>query len=132
SIGRFVADERRIKQVLYNLVSNALKYTPTGGRAVLGASRDGDELTLWVSDTGSGINAEERALVFQRVKRGRTTARRHGAGLGLALVRSFVELHGGQVELESEVGVGTRVTCRIPALRQSGAGEDFRSAKQTA
>ena len=115
-LGDIVADERRIKQALFNLLSNAIKFTPPGGRVALGAERRDDEVAIWVADTGIGIDAEDRAIVFEKFQRGRRAKNRKGAGLGLSLVRSIVELHGGSVDLESQVGVGTRITCRLPAV----------------
>ena len=118
-IGWLDADERRIKQVLFNLMSNALKFTPAGGVITLGARRSADAVTLWVKDTGIGIPEEDRWLVFDKFRKGNIGATQHGgAGLGLALVRSFVELHGGSVELDTAPQHGTTVTCRLPLNRQ--------------
>lgn len=114
-IGWIVADERRIKQVLFNLMSNAIKFTPSGGAITLGARRQGDQVVLWVKDTGQGIPAEDRERVFEKFQKSRAGARQPGAGLGLALVRSFIELHGGRVELDSAPERGTTVTCWLPA-----------------
>ena len=113
-LGEIMADERRIKQALFNLLSNAIKFTPPGGRVTLGAERRGAEVAIWVADTGIGIDAEERNLVFEKFQRGRRAKSRKGVGLGLSLVKSIVELHGGSVDLDSQVGVGTRITCRLP------------------
>jgi signal transduction histidine kinase len=114
-IGVMVADERRIRQVLFNLVSNAIKFTPPGGRITLGAKRSGDHVDLTVADTGIGIPEEERAIAFDRFSKGRAGHHQQGAGLGLALVKSFVELHGGDVDLVSVPDRGTTVTCRLPS-----------------
>ena len=114
-IGWIVADERRIKQVLFNLMSNAIKFTPPGGAITLGARRQDDQVVLWVKDTGQGIPAEDRERVFEKFQKSRAGARQPGAGLGLALVRSFIELHGGRVELDSAPERGTTVTCWLPA-----------------
>ncbi|MGE0650143.1 MAG: ATP-binding protein, partial [Alphaproteobacteria bacterium] len=115
NIGTFTADERRIKQALFNLVSNAIKYTPSGGRISLLARRDKDDIVLAVRDTGSGIAEEYRDRVFEKFERGDGRDGHGGVGLGLALVRSFVLLHGGDVTLESTVGKGTCVTLRLPS-----------------
>lgn len=115
NIGVFTADERRIKQALFNLVSNAIKYTPSGGRLVILGRRDRDDVLLSVRDTGSGIAEEYRDRVFEKFERGDGRDGHGGIGLGLALVRSFVLLHGGEVALESTVGKGTCVTLRLPA-----------------
>ncbi|HEY6336164.1 MAG TPA: ATP-binding protein [Alphaproteobacteria bacterium] len=112
-IGVIMADERRLKQALFNLVSNAIKFSPSGGRIVLSARRDGNELVLAVSDNGIGIPREDQARVFEKFERGRSG----GAGLGLSLVRSFIDLHGGRVEIESEPKIGTTVRCYLPIRR---------------
>ena len=108
------ADERRIKQALFNLVSNAFKFTPEGGRVTVGARRSDGEIQLTVIDTGIGIPQEEHARVFGKFERGSAQGRQSGAGLGLSLVKSLIELHGGWVELESAPDRGTRVTCHLP------------------
>ncbi|GGF28713.1 two-component sensor histidine kinase [Aliidongia dinghuensis] len=115
-IGVVTLDEARIRQALFNLLSNAIKFTPTGGTITLGARRIGPEVALSVSDTGIGIAAELQAKVFESFERGQTDGRQVGAGLGLTLVRSFIEMHGGRVELDSAVNGGTCVTCWLPAL----------------
>jgi signal transduction histidine kinase len=120
------ADERRLKQVLVNLVSNAIKYTLPGGIITLGATRGDDMLSLFVSDTGIGIDPRLHETVFERFET--AGERRRGAGLGLSLVRSFVELHGGDVRLESMPGVGTRVTCYLPLPALNAAAEPARAA----
>ncbi|MFP4003764.1 MAG: PAS-domain containing protein [Alphaproteobacteria bacterium] len=118
NVGAIRADGRRLKQVLFNLMSNAVRFTPPGGSVTLGAERSGPGVRLWVEDTGSGIEAENQARVFERFSAPGTGVQgtsRRGAGVGLALVKSFVELHGGWVTLESEPGKGTRVVCHLPA-----------------
>lgn len=109
-------DEERLMQVLGNLVSNSLRYTPSGGRIVLGAARAGDHLQLTVADSGSGIAAEDLPLVFERFQRAdRSRHTESGAsGLGLAIVKALVEAHGGTVAAESAVGQGTTVRLRLP------------------
>jgi signal transduction histidine kinase len=115
SVGRIDADERRIKQVLFNLLSNSLKFTPEGGRVTLGARRHEKSITVWVADTGVGIERDQQNSVFDKFHRGTTPlARQSGAGLGLSLVRYFVELHGGELKLESQPDAGTTVTCILP------------------
>jgi signal transduction histidine kinase len=108
-IGTIDGDERRIKQVVFNLLNNAIKFTPPAGTITLGAQRDGDRMRLTVRDTGIGIPLEEG-----RGRRAAQKGRHPGAGLGLPLVRSFVELHGGWVEIDSAPGRGTTVTCHLP------------------
>ena len=113
-------DERRLKQVLYNILSNAVKFTPHGGRVVLRArllerdDRDGRSLEVSVTDTGVGIRAEDIGKLFVPFQRvgGSRTARLAGSGLGLSLARTFVELHGGRIEAESG-GEGNGATFRF-------------------
>jgi signal transduction histidine kinase len=110
-VGTIVVDERRLTQALYNLVSNAFAFTPDGGRVRVSVTGDGDAVMFRVTDTGVGIAPEDQGRVFDRFER---AGRDAGAGLGLALVKSLVELHSGTVSLVSEPGHGTEVTCRIP------------------
>jgi signal transduction histidine kinase len=125
-IGTVPADERRLKQALFNLVSNALKFTPSGGSVTLAARRERDRVALVVADTGVGVPREDQARIFEKFERGNPQARQSGPGLGLSLVKSFIELHGGTVDLDSKPGSGTTVTCwlhdrsEIPALRSVG------------
>jgi signal transduction histidine kinase len=117
---RLLADRRKIRQVLLNLVSNAIKFTPPGGEVTISAKleRKGG-MTLVVADTGIGIAREDiaRALTpFGQVES--SLARRYeGTGLGLPLTRALVERHGGEMVLESEPGKGTRVYVRLPRER---------------
>ena len=114
-IGIIQADERRLKHALFNLVGNAIKFTPAGGRISVSARRSGAQVALAVEDTGMGIPEEDAKRVFDTFVRGKDKhGRPAGAGLGLALVRSLIELHGGRVEMQSKPGVGTKVTCWLP------------------
>jgi signal transduction histidine kinase len=113
-IGQINADPRRLKQALFNLLSNALKFTPEGGRITIAARRSEDAVVLSIEDTGIGIAEDDRERVFNRFERGDGQSRNAGAGLGLSLVRSLVELHGGQVELHSVPSGGTKVDCHLP------------------
>ncbi len=122
-IGLLVADEKRLKQALFNLVSNAIKFTPGGGTIVLRARREkGGGVALTIADTGIGVALADHARIFEKFERGQ--GREAGAGLGLSLVKSLVDLHGGRIELQSTPGAGTTVTIHIPAaaeaLRQAG------------
>lgn len=118
TIGQIVGDERRLKQALFNIISNSVKFTPENGEITVSARRVEDNIMVTFTDTGIGIPEEDHARIFSKFERGsQPEARRSGAGLGLSLVKSFVELHGGEVELESEPGVGTKVTCRLPARK---------------
>ncbi|MDD5586522.1 MAG: ATP-binding protein [Alphaproteobacteria bacterium] len=113
-IGPFEADENRLKQVLFNLIGNAIKYTPEDGRITLEARRQDGWIVLTVADTGIGISESDRDRVFGKFERANPQARQSGAGLGLSLVKSFVELHGGRVEIASSAQKGTRISCFIP------------------
>ncbi len=111
-MGTIAADERRLRQVLFNLLSNAMNFTPSGGQITLKGEQKGREIWITVSDTGSGIPPEEQERVFEKFERG--NSRKSGAGLGLSLVKSLIELHGGTVDLTSTPGKGTTVICKIP------------------
>ncbi len=117
-IGSVAADDRRLRQALFNLISNAIKFTPPGGSIRLEAERevgqDSDELVLTVADTGVGIPVSDQARVFEKFERGDPTLAQTGAGLGLSLVKSLIELHGGTVTIESSPGNGTIVRCHLP------------------
>ena len=119
SIGQLAADEERVRQVMYNLLVNAIKYTDTGSSITLGAraaDNDRDEVVLWVQDEGIGIPEDEQDAVFNKFFRSTAAKKRQssGTGLGLSMVKSFVELHGGHVELRSQVGDGTLIECYFP------------------
>ncbi len=118
-LGRIEADEKRIRQVLFNLVSNALRFTDPGGKVTISAERMGDTAKLTVKDNGRGIPAEDQATRFDSF----TSSDRRGAGLGLSLVKHFVQLHGGNVGIKSRPGGGTEVVCWIPveATPQGGS-----------
>jgi signal transduction histidine kinase len=118
-IGVIEGDERRLKQALFNLISNAFKFTPPGGAIRLEAARREDVLLLTVADTGVGIPAADQARVFEKFERGVCQS---GAGLGLSLVKSLIELHGGTVVIESASGQGTRITCRLPVAQRATPG----------
>ncbi len=112
-VGVQMADERRLKQALFNLLSNALKFTPEGGTITIGARRRDGGTELSVTDTGVGIPESDQDRMFESFERS-GAVRHSGAGLGLALVKRLVELHGGTVRLDSKQGEGTCVTCFIP------------------
>ncbi len=109
-VGIIRADEQRLKQVVYNLLSNAVRFTKPGDVIELGARRGKNGgVTIWVKDDGVGIPSDKQPQVFESFK-----STRGGAGLGLSLVQKFVEQHGGWVDLESEEGEGTHVTIYLP------------------
>jgi two-component system cell cycle sensor histidine kinase PleC len=115
-----VADERAVRQVLLNILSNAVKFTPAGGTVTVFAQMEaGGGLSFGVADTGVGISPEDQARVFQKFGQGRHDVAivDQGTGLGLPIAKGLVEAHGGHITLESEVGVGTRVTVHFPASR---------------
>jgi signal transduction histidine kinase len=113
-IGTFVADERRVRQLLFNLLANAVGFSPGGEVVTFAAQRRGDAIVFSVTDRGPGIPADVQGKVFDWFETHSLGSRHRGTGLGLSLVRSFVELHGGSVTLESAVGRGTTVTCVFP------------------
>jgi signal transduction histidine kinase/HAMP domain-containing protein len=118
-LGDIVADERKFKQILLNLLSNAVKFTPDGGRIEVKAHSTGDNLIVAVHDTGIGIAPEDQEAVFEEFRQvGRNyTSKQEGTGLGLALTRRFVELHGGRIGVESTPGEGSTFTFTLPLAR---------------
>jgi signal transduction histidine kinase len=125
-IGAIEADERRLKQALFNLISNGIKFTPPGGAITIAAERREESLLLSVTDTGIGIAPADQERIFEKFERG---VRRPGAGLGLSLVKSLVELHGGSVTIESASGCGTKITCQLPVSQQTTAGSAASDAR---
>ncbi|WP_237152674.1 sensor histidine kinase [Oryzibacter oryziterrae] len=112
--GTILADEKRIRQVLYNLLSNAVAFSPNGADVALTCRRTETEIVFEVRDQGAGISEEYIETAFDRFESRNNGSRRRGPGLGLPIVKSFVELHHGTVEIASAVGRGTKVTCRLP------------------
>jgi len=109
-----LGDHDRVLQVIFNLLENAFKHTPVGGRVTLGARSTGSQVVITVRDTGEGISSEDLAHIFDRYWQARTHGR-SGAGLGLTIVKGIVEAHGGQVWVESEVGKGSAFHFTLPA-----------------
>ena len=109
------ADERKVKQVVFNLLSNAVKFTPDGGRVEVRARRVGDRAEVAVADTGVGIDPADQTRIFQEFQQ---AGQQEGSGLGLALARSLVALHGGSLWVESEPGSGSTFTFTLP-VRQT-------------
>jgi signal transduction histidine kinase len=117
SVGLVEADERKLKQVLFNLVSNAVKFTQRGGRVTVSACGIGDQLEISVDDTGVGISAEDQARIFDDFYQAGPGEAQEGTGLGLALTRRLVELHGGEIRVESKLGSGSKFTVTMPNRR---------------
>jgi signal transduction histidine kinase len=113
-IGSFIADERRVRQILFNLLANAVNFSPPGGIVILQAVRRADALVFTVTDRGPGIPPDVLEKVFDWFETNSLGSHHRGTGIGLSLVRSFVELHGGTVQIASTVGEGTMVTCTFP------------------
>jgi signal transduction histidine kinase len=125
--GQVEADAGKLRQMLLNLVSNAVKFTPEGGRVTIGARRLDDTVEISVSDTGIGIAKSEFENLFEEFRQIDSDIAReqHGTGLGLALTKRFVELHGGQIRIASEVGKGSVFTLSLPLVRLNGKHSDL-------
>jgi signal transduction histidine kinase len=126
-LGPFNADERKVKQILLNLLSNAVKFTPEGGRVDVSAKLDTDKVEIAVRDTGVGISAEDQQRLFEEFRQvGKDSARKaEGTGLGLALTKKFVELHGGAIRVDSAPGKGSTFSFSLPlaaAARSASSG----------
>ncbi len=115
-VGDWVADERKVKQALLNLLANAVKFTPQGGNVTLSARRANGAVEIDVADTGVGIAPEDQALVFEEFRQAGDDhlKRPEGTGLGLALAKRFIELHGGEIRLTSAVGKGSIFSFTLP------------------
>jgi signal transduction histidine kinase len=121
----FHADGSRVRQILFNLLANAANYAPEKSTIALSCRKEGDAVVFSVHDDGPGIAAEIVDNIFRRFEPRPNGGRRRGAGLGLSIVKSFVELHNGTVEIDSRPGRGTTVTCRFPLVPES-----FRTAAE--
>ena len=126
-LGEVRADERKVKQILLNLLSNAVKFTPEGGRVDVSARLDTDRVEVAVKDTGAGISAEDQAKLFEEFRQlgGDAARKAEGTGLGLALARKFVELHGGAIRVDSAPGRGSTFSFSLPlaaAERSASSG----------
>jgi cell cycle sensor histidine kinase DivJ len=121
-----VADKRALNQILINLISNAIKFTPRGGTVTVSATCEAGKLVLAVEDTGVGIGAEDLNRLGEAFFQARSSYdRRHdGTGLGLSIVKGLVDLHGGNTEISSRLGEGTRVTVRLPLDCEAGRSSD--------
>src|SRR5262249_25895497 len=117
-VGQIQADERKIRQVLLNRLSNAIKFTPEGGRIDVGAKPVNGSIEVSVSDTGVGIAPKDQEAVFEEFRQVGTADKKvEGTGLGLALSRKFIELHGGRIWVKSQVGQGSTFTFTVPVRR---------------
>jgi cell cycle sensor histidine kinase DivJ len=116
NLPEIAADKRAFSQILINLISNGVKFTPRGGCVTIGVSCDGPRLVVTVEDTGVGIEQNDLARLGEAFFQARTGHhhRSDGSGLGLSIVKGLVKLHGGEVDIRSRVGEGTRVTVRLP------------------
>ena len=113
-------DERRIRQVIFNLLSNAVKFAPAGGRVDVNAIQSNGEVTVSVADTGPGIAADDVDRIFEEFQQTEVGAmQQEGTGLGLALSKRFVEMHGGRIWCDSELGKGSMFVFTLPAAKTS-------------
>ncbi|MCV0396157.1 MAG: PAS domain-containing sensor histidine kinase [Rhizobiaceae bacterium] len=134
-VGGVEADRRAVQQILINLLSNAIKFTPEGGEVRIGAGRLGSKLTFWVTDNGIGISEGDLGRIGQPFMQVQNdyTRQFEGTGLGLSLVKGLVELHGGEMSIESAPGAGTTVSIGLPAARDgemSGGAETVAQHEQ--
>lgn len=110
----FAGDPVRVAEIVNNVVSNAIRYTPPGGQIDVDCRRSGGALTLTVTDGGPGVQDDELAKIFESGFRGAASTRTQGSGEGLALVKQFVEQHGGTIEVDNVAGRGARFTVSLP------------------
>jgi signal transduction histidine kinase len=113
-LGDIEADERKVRQIVLNLLSNAVKFTPRGGRVNVGAMAMNGEFHISVKDTGIGIAPDDQERIFDEFTRTDAASSEEGTGLGLALARRFVELHGGRIWVESALGRGSTFRFTLP------------------
>ena len=111
-------DKKILRQVLTNLLSNAVKYSPENSQIGLDLTCEGDWATFQIRDTGIGVPEADQARIFEPFHRAKNVGTRSGTGLGLAIVKRSVEAHGGKVSFESQVGIGTTFTIKMPMLRE--------------
>jgi len=118
-VGAYEGDERKFKQIVLNLLTNAVKFTPEGGKVTMAAERVKGAYVFSVTDTGVGIAPEDHTRIFEEFRQvGNDYARKaEGTGLGLALTRRLVELHGGTIRLTSAVGMGSTFSFTLPLER---------------
>jgi signal transduction histidine kinase len=123
-LGEVEADQRKVRQILVNLLSNAVKFTPDGGRVVVSGARADGQVRISVSDMGVGIAAEELGRVFREFGQTASARGQEGTGLGLALTKRLVELHGGRIWVESAPSQGSTFAFTLPVA--SVPDEDLR------
>ncbi len=126
----FIADEARVRQILYNLLSNAVGFSKPGDTVRISCRREDSTMVFTVEDQGIGIPKDQQWRVFERFESRSHGSGHRGAGLGLSIVKALVELHGGTVSLESEPELGTRVTVRLPESGRALAGAEPRLPQQ--
>ena len=131
SVGNIRADITKFRQILYNLVSNAIKFTPARGNVIISACKKEGVLEVKVSDNGIGLSKESHEKIFMPFTQADSSAARGygGAGLGLYIVRNFVDLHGGKIWVDSEVGKGSTFTFTIPAELENAALPEKKTEK---
>ena len=131
-----IADERKVKQILFNLLSNAVKFTPDGGTITVRAVPQDGAALVSVRDTGIGIPERDQERIFEEFRQSGAASSRaaeaEGTGLGLALTKSFVELHGGRIWVESEVGTGSTFHFTLPLAPPAGPRAGGRPRAQAA
>jgi signal transduction histidine kinase len=110
------ADERRLEQVLSNLITNAIKFTGAGGQVEVGARQLNGDIRFWVKDTGEGISPEEMGDLFEKYRQSASgkMSQSKGTGLGLVICKKIAEAHGGRISVKSRVGVGSTFAVEIP------------------
>jgi signal transduction histidine kinase len=124
-----MGNESQLERVFRNLISNAVKFTPEGGKVMVRASLEGDEVKVAVQDTGEGIANEDLSVIFTSFKRvGKKES--DGTGLGLFIVKTIVEAHGGHVTVDSELGQGSLFTVYLPALQIRALTKEFDATQQ--
>jgi signal transduction histidine kinase len=116
-----LADEKLLRQILANLLSNAAKYSAPGSPIRLDVAEEGKQILFRVADEGMGIPEEDRPHLFEEFHRGANAVNMRGTGLGLAIAKKAADLHRGTIEFESELGRGTTFTVRLPARRPAGS-----------
>jgi signal transduction histidine kinase len=129
NVGVVEGDERMIKQVLFNLLTNALKFTPSGGHVDVSVHGDGGDVVVSVHDDGVGIAPADQARIFEEFQQVGSSHLQEGTGLGLAISRRFVELHGGHLWVESAPGTGSTFTFTIPQAQRTATGADADGVK---